>query len=177
MKPIRFLTANHVLRMHYTHIFPLPLDVAAEKQTNSHRVGNPLLQPSYLESALTSPRNHHFYNGTVNPFFLVSLVAEKLALNHPFYDGNKRTALFSMDMFLRLNGVGGILVRRKDLGCRSQLRKENASVYASRSSPKLSSKERALADAMVDIATGHMQSDGLSMFISEDVYHENIEKR
>ncbi|KAI1119888.1 hypothetical protein F5Y10DRAFT_147318 [Nemania abortiva] len=167
MASIRFLTASHVLRMHYTHIFPLPLNVEAEKRTASRRVENPLLQPSYLESALASPHNHHHYAGTTNLYRLAALVAEKIALDHPFYDGNKRTALFSADMFLRINSSGGIRVRHNTPTNCPQLLNDTTPALDGQSLPKLSSKEQALADAMVDIATRKINSDELCHLIKK----------
>lgn len=180
MGPIRFLTASHILRMHYTHLFPLPLDAKTRQPATSQGVANPLLQPSYLESALASPLNHHYYGGTTNIFPLAALVAEKLALNHPFYDGNKRTALFSMDMFLRLNGESGVVVRQSTPGCWSKMHEDTAPspestasratqgkgiAHTSRGITELSPTENAIANAMVDVATGRMHSDELSSLV------------
>jgi death-on-curing family protein len=36
---------------------------------------------------------------------LASILLEKIIKNHPFIDGNKRTAVVVMEMFLRLNNV------------------------------------------------------------------------
>ncbi|KAI1114866.1 hypothetical protein F5Y14DRAFT_156859 [Nemania sp. NC0429] len=178
---IRFLTASQILRMHYTHIFPLSLDVDTRQQSTSRGVANPLLQPSYLESALASPLNHHYYSGTTNIFHLAALVAEKLALNHPFYDGNKRTALFSMDMFLRLNGRVSILALQSTLERRSKIPGDAATAhpatttaetapaeelsYTDQGLAKLSLEEQAIADAMVNVATGQIHGEELSSLI------------
>jgi death-on-curing protein len=58
-----------------------------------------------LESALAQPQ------ATFSGQFLHSTIYEQaaaylyhLAKNHPFLDGNKRTAFATMDTFLRLNG-------------------------------------------------------------------------
>lgn len=71
----------------------------------------PLSQPSMLSSACESPANLQHYTGETNKFQLASHLAEKVARNHPFQDGNKRTSLLAADVFLRLNGahlnVGG----------------------------------------------------------------------
>jgi death-on-curing protein len=53
-----------------------------------------------LESALYRPQTGHYED-------LVSMAAalfESLLWNHPFVDGNKRTAFFATDVFLRING-------------------------------------------------------------------------
>ncbi|MBF2084391.1 type II toxin-antitoxin system death-on-curing family toxin [Thermoleptolyngbya sp. C42_A2020_037] len=59
-----------------------------------------------LESALAQPQ------ATFGGEFLHATIAQQaaaylyhLAMNHPFIDGNKRTAFAAMDAFLRLNGV------------------------------------------------------------------------
>ena len=55
-----------------------------------------------LESALARPQNKFAYGGTD----LAALAASYgfgIARNHPFVDGNKRTALASMIVFLNLN--------------------------------------------------------------------------
>ncbi|GAB4478480.1 MAG: type II toxin-antitoxin system death-on-curing family toxin [Elainellaceae cyanobacterium] len=58
-----------------------------------------------LESALAQPQ------ATFGSEFLHATIAQQaaaylyhLAMNHPFIDGNKRTAFAAMDAFLRLNG-------------------------------------------------------------------------
>ncbi|KID59689.1 DOC family protein, partial [Metarhizium hybridum] len=56
-----------------------------------------------LESAIDSPMNHKNY-GQTDLFQLAGILAEKVILNHPYQDGNKRTALFAADMFLKING-------------------------------------------------------------------------
>lgn len=56
-----------------------------------------------LESALGRPRNMHAY-GEGDAFHLAASYAEGVALNHPFAQGNKRTAFLSAEIFLSLNG-------------------------------------------------------------------------
>lgn len=56
-----------------------------------------------LESALARPHQKHHYE----PSDIVDLAAKSafgLCSNHPFVDGNKRVALASLDVFLRING-------------------------------------------------------------------------
>jgi death-on-curing protein len=53
-----------------------------------------------LESAIYRPQTGYYAD-------LVEMAAalmESLLINHPFLDGNKRTALVSTDTFLRMNG-------------------------------------------------------------------------
>lgn len=54
-----------------------------------------------LESALSRPQNLHGYDEAAT---LAASLCFGLAKNHPFVDGNKRTALLSARAFLYLNG-------------------------------------------------------------------------
>ena len=53
-----------------------------------------------LESALYRPQTGH-YEDIVE---MAAALFESLLINHPFIDGNKRTAFFLTDIFLRCNG-------------------------------------------------------------------------
>jgi len=55
-----------------------------------------------LESALGRPQNKYSY-GETNLAVLAAAYGFGIARNHPFVDGNKRTALASMIVFLNLN--------------------------------------------------------------------------
>ena len=56
-----------------------------------------------LASALARPRNLAVYE-TPDVFALAAAYAFGLARNHPFIDGNKRTAFVCAELFLLLNG-------------------------------------------------------------------------
>jgi death-on-curing protein len=58
-----------------------------------------------LESALAQPQAS-FGGELLHPTIYEQAAAYlfHLAMNHPFLDGNKRTAFATMDAFLRLNG-------------------------------------------------------------------------
>ncbi|CAM4121429.1 type II toxin-antitoxin system death-on-curing family toxin [Roseateles saccharophilus] len=56
-----------------------------------------------FESALARPQNLALY-GEPDVFDLAAAYAVGLAKNHPFIDGNKRTAYVAMELFLVLNG-------------------------------------------------------------------------
>ena len=56
-----------------------------------------------LESALARARNLWSY-GRPTLFDLAAAYGFGLAKNHSFVDGNKRTALAAIDIFLRMNG-------------------------------------------------------------------------
>ena len=56
-----------------------------------------------LESALARPLNLASY-GDPDTAELAALCAIAIARNHPFVDGNKRTAYVALESFLELNG-------------------------------------------------------------------------
>ncbi len=56
-----------------------------------------------LESALARPLNRASY-GDPDMAELAALYAIAIARNHPFVDGNKRTAYVTLESFLELNG-------------------------------------------------------------------------
>lgn len=57
-----------------------------------------------LESAMARPENKHAY-GETDLSVLAAAYAFGISRNHPFTDGNKRTAFVAIVMFLGLNGV------------------------------------------------------------------------
>lgn len=57
-----------------------------------------------LESALTRPKNLEAYEPDADIARLAASLGFGIAKNHPFVDGNKRTALASTRTFLLLNG-------------------------------------------------------------------------
>jgi death-on-curing protein len=57
-----------------------------------------------LASALARPRNLEAYGQDVDASALAAAYAFGVARNHPFLDGNKRTAFVVMELFLNLNG-------------------------------------------------------------------------
>ena len=60
-----------------------------------------------LASALARPRNLDAYGDNPDVAAVAAAYAFGIARNHPFFDGNKRTAFVLMELFLNLNG--GIL--------------------------------------------------------------------
>jgi len=88
----KFLSLDEVLELHADQI--------------SSFGGTPgLRDEGLLESALAQPQ------ATFGGQFLHPTISEQaaaylyhIAMNHPFIDGNKRTAFAVMDTFLRLNG-------------------------------------------------------------------------
>ncbi len=61
---------------------------------------NGLRDMGALASAIMRPQIG-YYDGLVDE---AAALLESLAMNHPFVDGNKRTAFYSTDAFLRKNG-------------------------------------------------------------------------
>lgn len=57
-----------------------------------------------LESALARPPNQFAY-GEIDICALAAANAAGIVRNHPFMDGNKRTAFLSAYVFLRRNGI------------------------------------------------------------------------
>lgn len=55
-----------------------------------------------LDSALARPLNRAGYGEPAAE--LAAVYALGIARNHPFVDGNKRTAFVALELFLRLNG-------------------------------------------------------------------------
>lgn len=95
-----------------------------------------------LESAVGSPVNHEHY-GQTDVFQLAGVLAQKVILNHPYQDGNKRTALFAADRFLKANGY--------------RLQREPMA----KSDTEL---DGGLADAHVFVATGQWTSEDLGNY-------------
>jgi death-on-curing protein len=60
-----------------------------------------------LESALARPRNHFVYGEQedVSIARFAAAYAKGIVVNHPFVDGNKRTAFTVSVTFLKLNGL------------------------------------------------------------------------
>jgi len=56
-----------------------------------------------LDSALSRPRNAYYYQNA-DIFELAAIYAEGISSNHPFIDGNKRTAFAAAGIFLEDNG-------------------------------------------------------------------------
>jgi len=59
-----------------------------------------------LESALDRAQNRHAYEAEATPFDFAASLCHGICKNHPFLDGNKRTALLAGRAFLFLNGHG-----------------------------------------------------------------------
>ena len=71
-----------------------------------------------LASALARPRNLEAYGENVDAAALAAAYAFGIARNHPFLDGNKRTAFVVMELFLNLNGW---ILNANDADCTSTM--------------------------------------------------------
>jgi death on curing protein len=83
----------------------LPVELAIhDEQLTIHGGSSGLRDPALLESALSRPVNKWSYEKAKLPE-LAAAYAYGIARNHPFVDGNKRTALLTLYTFLGLNGI------------------------------------------------------------------------
>ena len=89
---MRLLTLDAVLAIH-------------RRQIAEHGGEAGLRDLGLLESALSRPRNIIAYAEKADTAASAAAYAFGIAKNHPFLDGNKRTALVVMRTFLILNGT------------------------------------------------------------------------
>ena len=85
----------------------LDVDIALavhDRQLAEHGGGSGVRDRGMLASALARPLNRWSY-GDADLAFLAAAYAFGIARNHPFVDGNKRTAWVFARLFLALNGV------------------------------------------------------------------------
>jgi death-on-curing protein len=75
-----------------------------DEQLSEHGGALGIRDEGLLESALARPLNRAGY-GEPDAVELGALYAIAIARNHPFVDGNKRTAFAALFMFLALNGM------------------------------------------------------------------------
>lgn len=77
-----------------------------ERQLSEHGGGTGVRDMGLLESALAKPQNLFAYSdGTVDLAAMAASYAYGIATNHPFIDGNKRTALAVSFVFVEVNGA------------------------------------------------------------------------
>ncbi|KAA0575880.1 type II toxin-antitoxin system death-on-curing family toxin [Azospirillum sp. B21] len=74
-----------------------------DEQLAEHGGPSGIRDAGLLESALARPQNAAAYGGP-DAADLAASYAYGIARNHPFVDGNKRTALVVAELFLDLNG-------------------------------------------------------------------------
>lgn len=90
-RPIEFLTVEEVAVIH-------------EDQVRRYGGAGGIRDAGILESAVSAPEFAAYYGGE-DVFGLAAVYMVRLIRNHPFVDGNKRTAVVAAHVFLRLNGV------------------------------------------------------------------------
>lgn len=74
-----------------------------DRQLAAHGGASGLRDAGLLESALARPMQHAAYDKP-DLAELAALYAIAIARNHPFVDGNKRTAFVALELFLAKNG-------------------------------------------------------------------------
>jgi len=75
-----------------------------DEQLSEHGGATGIRDEGLLESALARPLNRAGY-GDPDIAELGAVYALGIIKNHPFVDGNKRTAYVVLELFLRLNGL------------------------------------------------------------------------
>lgn len=74
-----------------------------DEQLAEHGGGAGVRDANLLDSALARPEQLA-HDGTPDVSELAASYAYGISRNHPFIDGNKRTAFVAMELFLALNG-------------------------------------------------------------------------
>ena len=98
---MRFLTVEEVLYIHFQMI---------ERFGGLHGVRD----IGGLESAVARPQTTVFGDDAYPDLIeKASAMFHSLILNHPFHDGNKRTAFAAVGLFLQLNGISIIGAHRE----------------------------------------------------------------
>ena len=77
-----------------------------DRQLAEHGGGSGVRDEGLLESALARPQQlHHYGDPPPDLADLAASLAFGLARNHPFVDGNKRTAAVACEVFIMLNSA------------------------------------------------------------------------
>ena len=92
MKQIKFVTLAQAKAMH-------------EQQLSLFGGTTGIIDEGKLESALYRPANIANYNPDATLSELAAALGYGIAINHPFVDGNKRTAFIVMAVFLEINQI------------------------------------------------------------------------
>jgi death-on-curing protein len=117
-------------------IDPAVVTAIHDEQIAEHGGAAGVRDAGLLESALARPRNIDLYGGP-DVFLLAAAYAFGVAKNHPFVDGNKRTALVLCELFLELNGWQNVASDAETLA------------------------------AMLDLAAGELDEDGFAAWLRE----------
>ncbi|MGV0952222.1 MAG: type II toxin-antitoxin system death-on-curing family toxin [Azonexus sp.] len=89
-----------------------------EAQLAEHGGSAGVRDPGLLASALARPLNLAAYDGEADAAALAAAYGFGIARNHPFIDGNKRTAFVCAELFLALNGYQ---LQAEDANCVSTM--------------------------------------------------------
>lgn len=92
MNPIKFVTLAQAKAIH-------------EQQLALFGGTTGIIDEGKLESALYRPVNITNYNPDASMCDLAAALGYGIAINHPFVDGNKRTAFIVMAIFLEINQI------------------------------------------------------------------------
>lgn len=96
MSEIRYLTIQEVIAINVAMI---------QNYSTGEQVG--VKNPGLLESAVLRSRSSAFGDDAYPTVFdKAAALFESLGQNHPFHNGNKRTAFTALVIFLRYNGWG-----------------------------------------------------------------------
>lgn len=76
-----------------------------EEQLREHGGGYGIRDEGLMESALARPVQLFHYGNSPDMLTLAAAYGFGIAKNHPFVDGNKRTAFQCMYVFLLINGI------------------------------------------------------------------------
>ena len=98
---------------HWVWIDPRAISAIHDEQLAEHGGAAGLRDANLLESALAQSMNLATYEEP-DAAALAASYAVGLAKNHPFVDGNKRTAFVALELFLALNGF---LLNASDVEC------------------------------------------------------------
>ncbi len=108
------------------------------EQILEHGGLNGVRDVTLLQSALARPQNLYLYE-EADIAALAACYAVGLAKNHPFSDGNKRTAFVVMELFLILNGY------------------------------ELAASDEICVLTMLDVASGEMSEEGFAAWIRDHI--------
>lgn len=84
---------------------PFIIERVHEEQLREHGGQRGVRDESLLHSALDRPKNTYAYNEAATLIDLAADYTFGISRNHPFIDGNKRTAFLAAFIFLELNGL------------------------------------------------------------------------
>lgn len=103
MKEVEYLKGSFILYIHLVAIDEEFCEYDGHSKYKSEMRG--IKDYPLLDSAINEPKKS-FDGQDLYPDIIskASCYLRSLAMNHPFYDGNKRTALLSTIIFLEING-------------------------------------------------------------------------